>query len=128
MLIVEDNPVNLRLAQFVLERKGFAVTKAASASECLAQLEKAIPDLILMDIQLPGEDGLSVTRKIRANPKLKRIVIVALTAHAMTGDREKILAAGCDGYLAKPMDPQRLASEVDAYLRAAGGRGTAAAG
>jgi two-component system cell cycle response regulator len=128
VLIVEDNPVNLRLAQFVLERKGFTVTEAASASECMAQLEKAVPDLILMDIQLPGEDGLSVTRKIRANPKLKRIVIVALTAHAMTGDREKILAAGCDGYLAKPMDPQRLAGEVDAYLRAAGGRGTAAAG
>jgi CheY-like chemotaxis protein len=128
VLIVEDNPVNLRLAQFVLERKGFAVTKAANASECFAQLEKGVPDLILMDIQLPGEDGLSVTRKIRANPKLKRIVIVALTAHAMTGDREKILAAGCDGYLAKPMDPQRLAGEVDAYLRAAGGRGTAAAG
>jgi CheY-like chemotaxis protein len=128
VLIVEDNPVNLRLAQFVLERKGFTVTKAASASECMAQLETAVPDLILMDIQLPGEDGLSVTRKIRANPKLKRIVIVALTAHAMTGDREKILAAGCDGYLAKPMDPQRLAAEVDAYLRAAGGRGTAAAG
>ncbi len=127
MLIVEDNLVNLRLAQFVLERKGLAVSAAATGSECLALLEKMVPDLILMDIQLPGEDGLSVTRKIRANPRLKHIVIVALTAHAMTGDREKILAAGCDGYLAKPVDPRRLASEVQGYLQAAGGPRAAAA-
>ncbi len=127
-MIVEDNPVNLRLAQFVLERKGYQVSAATTGAECLAVLEDTVPDLILMDIQLPGEDGLSVTRKIRANPKLKRIVIVALTAHAMTGDREKILAAGCDGYLAKPVDPPRLASEVEGYLRAADGPAAAAAG
>jgi len=128
VLVVEDNPVNLRLASFVLQRKGYHVSQATTGTECLAMLDQSMPDMILMDIQLPGEDGLAVTRKIRQNAKLKHIVIVALTAHAMTGDREKILAAGCDGYLAKPVDPQRLASEVERYLRAADGQKDAAAG
>ncbi len=128
VLIVEDNPVNLRLAAFLLQRKGYRVSQATTSAECLAMLDQSVPDLILMDIQLPGEDGLAVTRKIRQNAKLKHIVIVALTAHAMTGDREKILAAGCDGYLAKPIDPQRLASEVERYLGTAAGQKAAAAG
>ncbi|HLB77762.1 MAG TPA: response regulator [Candidatus Dormibacteraeota bacterium] len=117
VLIVEDNPVNLRLAQFLLEKAGFAVAKATSGAECLAQLELDIPDVVLMDIQLPGEDGLSITRKIRATPRLAAVVVVALTAHAMAGDREKILAAGCDGYIPKPVDPGRLAGEVRHYLQ-----------
>ena len=116
VLIVEDNPVNLRLAQFLLEKAGFAVARATTGAECLAQLELDIPDVVLMDIQLPGEDGLSITRKIRANPRLGAVVVVALTAHAMAGDREKILGAGCDGYIPKPVDPGRLAGEVRRYL------------
>ncbi len=117
VLIVEDNPVNLRLAQFLLEKRGFAVRKAATGAECLAELARELPDIILMDIHLPGEDGLTVTRKIRADARTAPVIIVALTAHAMAGDREKILGAGCDGYIPKPIDPQRLATEVERYLQ-----------
>jgi CheY-like chemotaxis protein len=116
-LIVEDNPVNLRLAQFLLEKRGFTVRKAGSGTECLAEMAQELPDIVLMDIQLPGEDGLAVTRKIRSDPRLAHVIVVALTAHAMAGDREKILGAGCDGYIAKPVDPQSLASEVARYLQ-----------
>ena len=117
VLIVEDNPVNLRLAQFLLEKRGFAVRKAGSGAECLAEMVQNPPDIVLMDIQLPGEDGLAITRKIRSDPRMAGVVIVALTAHAMSGDRERILAAGCDGYIAKPVDPQGLPAEVSRYLQ-----------
>jgi len=117
VLIVEDNPVNLRLAQFLLERHGFTVRKASTGQECLAEMARELPDLVLMDIQLPGEDGLAVTRKIRSDPRMGQVIVVALTAHAMAGDREKILGAGCDGYIPKPIDPQRLPDEVDRYLQ-----------
>ena len=117
VLIVEDNPVNLRLAQFLLEKHGFTVRKAGSGPECLKAMTEELPDIVLMDIQLPGEDGLAVTRKIRSDPRMARVVIVALTAHAMAGDREKILGAGCDGYIPKPVDPQGLANEVARYLQ-----------
>jgi len=117
VLIVEDNPVNLRLAQFLLEKRGFSVRKAGNGAECLAEMARELPDVVLMDIQLPGEDGLAVTRKIRSDPRLAGVVVVALTAHAMAGDRERILGAGCDGYIAKPVDPQNLAGEVSHYLQ-----------
>ena len=117
VLIVEDNPVNLRLAQFLLEKKGFTVHKAGSGTECLAEMTRELPDIVLMDIQLPGEDGLAITRKIRANARMAGVVVVALTAHAMAGDREKILGAGCDGYIPKPIDPQSLPGEVARYLQ-----------
>ncbi len=117
VLIVEDNPVNLRLAQFLLEKKGFTVRKAGSGAECLAEMTRELPDIVLMDIQLPSEDGLAVTRKIRSDPRMAGVIVVALTAHAMAGDRERILGAGCDGYIAKPVDPQGLAAEVAAYLQ-----------
>ena len=117
VLIVEDNPVNLRLAQFLLEKRGFSVRNAGSGAECLAEMAGELPDIVLMDIQLPGEDGLAVTRKIRSDVRLAGVVIVALTAHAMAGDRERILGAGCDGYIAKPVDPQNLANEVFRYLQ-----------
>jgi CheY-like chemotaxis protein len=117
VLIVEDNPVNLRLAQFLLEKRGFSVRKATTGAECLTEMTRELPDIVLMDIQLPGEDGLAVTRKIRSDPRMAAVVVVALTAHAMAGDREKILAAGCDGYIAKPVDPQGLPSEVSRYLK-----------
>lgn len=117
VLIVEDNPVNLRLAQFLLEKRGFTVRKAGNGTECLTEMAQELPDIVLMDIQLPGEDGLAVTRKIRSDPRLAHVIVVALTAHAMAGDREKILGAGCDGYIAKPVDPQSLAGEVARYLQ-----------
>jgi CheY-like chemotaxis protein len=117
VLIVEDNPVNLRLAQFLLEKRGFTVRQAGNGEECLKELASDLPDIVLMDIQLPGEDGLALTRRIRQDPRMAGLVIVALTAHAMAGDREKILGAGCDGYIAKPVDPQSLAAEVGRYLQ-----------
>ena len=117
VLIVEDNPVNLRLAQFLLEKRGFSVRQAGNGEECLSELAKELPDIVLMDIQLPGEDGLALTRRIRQDPRMAGLVIVALTAHAMAGDREKILGAGCDGYIAKPVDPQSLPAEVGRYLQ-----------
>ncbi len=116
VLIVEDNPVNLRLAQFLLEKKGFTVRKAGSGAECLAEMARELPDIVLMDIQLPSEDGLAVTRKIRSDPRLKGVIVVALTAHAMAGDRERILAAGCDGYIPKPVDPQGLPDQAKAEI------------
>ena len=91
-------------------------SKAGSGAECLAEMARELPDIVLMDIQLPSEDGLAVTRKIRSDPRLKGVIVVALTAHAMAGDRERILAAGCDGYIPKPVDPQGLPGEVARYL------------
>jgi CheY-like chemotaxis protein len=117
VLIVEDNPVNLRLAQFLLQRSGFNVRKASTGAECLARMAEELPDIVLMDIQLPGEDGLAVTRKIRSDPRMANVVVVALTAHAMQGDRERFLGAGCDGYIAKPLDPATLAQDVARYLQ-----------
>src|ERR1700737_1020146 len=116
VLIVEDNPVNLRLAQFLLEKKGFIVRKAGSGAECLAEMARELPDIVLMDIQLPSEDGLAVTRKIRSDPRLAGGIVGALAAHGMAGDRERILAAGCDGYIPKPVDPRGLPGEVARYL------------
>jgi len=78
---------------------------------------KDLPDIVLMDIQLPGEDGLAVTRKIRSDPRMAGVVVVALTAHAMAGDKERILLAGCDGYIPKPVDPQGLPAEIARYLQ-----------
>src|SRR5207237_6367942 len=101
----EVNPCNVRRVQDRLEKKGFTVRKAGSGAECLAEMTRELPDIVLMDIQLPGEDGLAVTRKIRSDARMAGVVVVALTAHAMAGDREKILGAGCDGYIATPVDP-----------------------
>jgi CheY-like chemotaxis protein len=120
ILIVEDNPLSMRLAQFVLDRRGFNVRMAANGAECLAELARELPDLILMDIQLPGEDGLAITRSIRADSRIAQLVIVAVTAQAMKGDRERILGAGCDGYISKPIEATRLADEVEQYLKREG--------
>src|SRR5258708_38857784 len=96
VLIVEDNPVNLRLAQFLLEKKGFTIRKAGSAAECLAEMARELPDIVLMDIQLPSEDGLAVTRKIRSDPRLAGATLVALTAPATAGDRGRSPRCGVD--------------------------------
>src|SRR5207249_1796806 len=104
ILIVDDNPVNLKLARVLLATEGYEVRTAAHAAEALGVLEGFRPRLILMDIQLPGMDGLELTRRLKADPALRGTVILALTAYAMKGDEEKALDAGCDGYIAKPMD------------------------
>jgi len=119
ILVVDDNPVNQKLAQLTLRLAGYEVRTAADATEATAQVEEFSPRLILMDIQLPGIDGLELTRRFKADPATRDICIVALTAYAMKGDEERVRAAGCDGYLAKPMDTRALPDAVASYLSSA---------
>ena len=119
ILLVEDNEVNQLLTASVLEREGFAVDIAGTSVEALEMLRSRVPDLILMDIQLPGLDGLSFTRSLKADPSTEPIPIVALTAHAMNGDREQSLAAGCVGYISKPIDTRTFGSQVRKFIQAA---------
>ncbi len=116
ILIVEDNPANLKLARVVLEKAGYAVLEAMDAETGLALAREQRPDLILMDIQLPGMDGLTATSELKRNPATAAIPVIALTAHAMKGDEEKIREAGCDGYLAKPFRYPDLLERVAAML------------
>jgi two-component system, cell cycle response regulator DivK len=116
ILIVDDNPSNLKLARVLLANEGHGVRTAANAEEVLALLDTFTPELILMDIQLPGMDGLALTRKLKADPRTRHITIVAMTAYAMKGDAERVLAAGCQGYIAKPIDTRRFAAEIRHYL------------
>ena len=120
ILIVDDNPINLKLARVLLTAEGYQVRTAEDANEALATLEQFHPRLILMDIQMPGVDGLELSRQLKAAPATKDIIIVALTAYAMKGDDEKALAAGCDGYVAKPIDTRTLPGIVASYLDGAG--------
>jgi two-component system, cell cycle response regulator DivK len=117
VLIVDDNPTNLKLARVVLSAEGLEVRTATSAEEALNVLEAFTPRLILMDIQLPGLDGLELTRQLKADPQRRDIIVLALTAYAMKGDLEKALAAGCDGYMSKPIDPVTLCAVVERHLQ-----------
>ena len=117
ILIVDDNPVNLKLVRVLLMAEGYDVRTAADAEEALEIVGAWHPHLILMDIQLPGMDGLELTQRLKADPATREIVILALTAYAMKGDEEKDLAAGCDGYLAKPIDTRALSSIIAGYVR-----------
>lgn len=112
VLIVDDNPANLKLARVLLEGEGFEVTTAISAAEAGDRIDERRPHLILMDIQLPGMDGLELTRQLKASADTRDIVIIALTAYAMLGDEARALAAGCDGYIAKPINTRTLAQDV----------------
>ena len=116
VLVVEDNEDNRALVVKVLSRAGYEVAEAVSGEEALEAARASPPDLVLMDIHLAGMDGLAATRRLKADTHLHRIPVVALTAHAMVGDREKALQAGCDGYLSKPVDVRRLPEQVAAYL------------
>jgi CheY-like chemotaxis protein len=116
ILIVEDNEANQLLATAVLEREGYRVELASSSDEALDRLKSRSPDLILMDVQLPGLDGLSLTRLLKADERTASIPVVALTALAMRGDRERTLDAGCAGYISKPIDTRTFAAEVRKYL------------
>lgn len=116
ILIVEDNPYNARLATFVLGKAGHSVTVTATAEEGLREARKGRPDLILMDMQLPGMDGLQATRRLRADAATASIKVLALTAFAMKGDEQKMIDAGCDSYLAKPYAYTELLALVDELL------------
>jgi CheY-like chemotaxis protein len=112
ILIVDDNAANLKLARVILTSEGYPVRTAGDAEEALAAVRDDMPAVILMDIQIPGMDGLELTRRLKADPKTRGIAILALTAYAMKGDEERMLAAGCDGYVAKPIDRQRLIEQI----------------
>jgi two-component system, cell cycle response regulator DivK len=116
ILIVDDNLINLKLARVTLAAEGYQVRTAEDAAEALAVLKEFRPRLILMDVQMPGVDGLELSRRLKAAPETQDIVIVALTAYAMKGDAEKALAAGCDGYISKPVDTRTLPSRVADYM------------
>ncbi len=112
ILVVEDNEQNLELVEYLLEEEGITVRSALDADQARAELEKAIPDLILMDMQLPGIDGLTLVQEIRGQNPTLTLPIIALTAHAMRGDRERFLAGGCDGYIPKPIDAANFISQI----------------
>ncbi len=116
ILIVEDNETNQMLTSAVLQRDGYRVVVAGNADEARHHLERETPQLILMDVQLPGEDGLAFTRQLKRNPATSSIPIVAVTAHAMHGDSDLAIEAGCSGYIAKPIDTRALAEQVRRYL------------
>lgn len=115
VLLVDDNPLNAKLTGLVLRQAGYTVEAAGDANEALSALERTVPDVILMDLQLPGMSGFELTRHIRTMPALRDVVVVALTAYAMKGDEERALAAGCDGYIAKPIDTRALPDQIEAY-------------
>ena len=118
ILIIEDNPVNMKLAAFLLQNAGHEVLQAVDAEIGLLSAREQLPDLILMDMQLPGIDGMTATRQLKADPATGHIRIVALTAFAMSGDEDRFRAAGCDAYMAKPIRYQAFLSLVDSILRA----------
>lgn len=116
ILLVEDNPANQLLTSAVIEREGYQLQLAASAVEALLLIAAHSPDLILMDVQLPGLDGLSFARALRSAPETAAIPVVALTAHVMAGDREQALAAGCVGYIPKPINTRTFGEQLRAFL------------
>ena len=116
ILIVEDNPMNMELAADLLEVAGFAVVLAKTAEEGLALASTDKPDLILMDIGLPGMDGLEATRRLKQNPATANIPVVAVSASVMSGDEAKAFAAGCCGYISRPIDTRQFAKTVAGYL------------
>ncbi len=116
ILIVEDDEKSLYLARFILEKQGYEVIEAGDGLEAVNKAFKETPDMILMDMQLPKLDGYEATMRIKTDEKSSKIPVIALTAYAMKGDREKTLESGCSGYIEKPIDAATLAEEVKKYL------------
>ena len=127
ILVIEDNEQNMYLTTFILEKRGHQVFQARAGEEGIRSAGELVPELILLDIQLPGMDGYTVARALRNNPVLVEVPIVAVTSYAMVGDRERVLAAGCTGYIEKPINPETFVGQVEAFLPnpVAGGEGEA---
>jgi two-component system cell cycle response regulator DivK len=123
ILVVDDNLANLKLARLLLNAEGHETRTVTDAEQAIKILETFTPKLILMDIQLPGMDGLQLTRMLKSSPATSQIIIVALTAYAMRGDEERARAAGCDGYIAKPIDVNTLPGIVASYIAGFAPRG-----
>jgi two-component system cell cycle response regulator DivK len=117
ILIIEDNEQALYLLTFILKKHGYDVIQAHDGREGIELAGHVVPALILLDIQLPLLDGYAVARRLRSNPALADVPIVAVTSYAMVGDRERILLAGCVGYIEKPIDPDTFMSQIEQYLR-----------
>ena len=117
VLVIEDNEQNLYLTTFILERHGYEVIQAREGLEGTRLAAEVAPDLILLDIQLPKMDGYAVAKALRSNPALHDVPIVAVTSYAMVGDRERVMAAGCSGYIEKPINPDTFVEQVEAHLR-----------
>jgi len=121
VLIVEDTPVNLKLVHFLLTREGFDVRTAASAEEALEILKDFRPRIVLTDIQLPGIDGLELTRRLKADPATSHVVVLALTAYAMKSDEKRAFDSGCDGFITKPIDTRNFPKLIQQHLGETGG-------
>ncbi len=121
ILIVDDNPLNLKLVSYLMQASGYAVRTAVDAASASVEVRDHRPNVILMDLQLPGVDGLSLTRQLKENPDTKDIVVIAVTAYAMKGDRERAIAAGCDDYVTKPIDTRALPTLIAKYVERKGG-------
>ena len=119
-LLIEDNEQNRYLVTFLLEQRGHEVVAAESGPLGIELAGRGRPDLILLDIQLPGMDGYTVARALKADARLREVPIVAVTSYAMVGDREQAMAAGCDGYIEKPINPRTFVGEVEKFLRPVG--------
>lgn len=124
VLVIEDNALNLELVTDLLEASGRIVYQARTAEEGLRLAQTASPDVVLMDLSLPGMDGLAATKALRANPLISHLPVIALTAHAMKGDEESALNAGCDGYLSKPIDTRTFVNTIAGLSAAANSRRT----
>jgi two-component system, cell cycle response regulator DivK len=116
ILVIEDNEQNMYLVTFILEKHGYQVAQAFTGRDGIALACREKPDLILLDIQLPGMDGYEVARELRKSEALTNIPIIAVTSYAMPGDRERALAAGCTGYIEKPINPDTFMTQVEDYL------------
>jgi CheY-like chemotaxis protein len=117
ILVVDDNPLNMKLVTFLLRKQSYQVFTAGDANEALRMLGDLHPRLILMDLQMPGIDGLTLTRQLRADPRYADTVIVAVTASAMKGDEQRATRAGCDGYITKPIDTRAFPGLIRSYLQ-----------
>jgi CheY-like chemotaxis protein len=118
-LIVDDNALNIELVRFLLEAEGWDVRTASDAAQATSSLHEILPDIVLMDLGLPGISGLELTRRLRADPHTAKLPIVAVTASAMKGDEGKALEAGCNGYIAKPIDTRSFVKQIDDVLNSA---------
>ena len=116
ILIIEDNEQNLYLETFILQKNGHEIVQARNGEKGIALAAQIAPDLILLDIQLPGMDGYTVAEELRKNPRIAKIPIIAVTSYAMTGDRERILEAGCTSYIEKPINPDTFHLEITQFL------------
>jgi CheY-like chemotaxis protein len=116
ILVVDDQPISIKIIRSVLEGDGYQVQVAVNATEALEVLKSYRPDLILMDIHMPGLDGLALTKLLKSNPEARHIKIVAISAYASSVDEERITAAGCNGYIPKPINTRTLAASIREYL------------